>query len=285
MPALQSLRDGKLDEAFRELQQEVRRSPADAKLRVFLFQLFAVQGKWDRALVQLNTAAELDPSTLIMAQMYREALQCEVLRADVFAGKRSPLIFGNPPEWIGWLVEALRLTVEGKHDAAQELRIKAFDAAPATSGTVNSGSGDGKPFEWIADADTRLGPVVEAMISGRYFWIPVQNIKQIKVEAPTDLRDLVWLPVQFTWSNDGAAVGLIPSRYPGSESNADDLIRLARKTEWASPLDGDSYGLGQRMLSTEETDFPLMEIKQIDLNVSAEAPASPVDEEAEPVME
>ena len=43
MPALQTLREGNLDEAFRELQQEVRRSPADAKLRVFLFQLLSVQ--------------------------------------------------------------------------------------------------------------------------------------------------------------------------------------------------------------------------------------------------
>ena len=53
------------------------------------------------------------------------------------------------------------------------------------------------------------------MISGRYFWIPVQNIRQIKIEPPTDLRDLVWLPVHFTWANEGEAVGLIPSRYPG----------------------------------------------------------------------
>ena len=122
MPALQTLRDGNLDEAFRELQQEVRRSPADAKLRVFLFQLLAVQGQWDRALTQLNTAAELDPSTLIMAQMYREALQCEVLRAEVFAGKQSPLIFGNPPEWIGWLIEALRLTATAEDDAGDTMR-------------------------------------------------------------------------------------------------------------------------------------------------------------------
>jgi type VI secretion system protein ImpE len=265
MPALQTLRDGNLDEAFRELQQEVRRSPADAKLRVFLFQLLSVQGQWDRALVQLNTAAELDHSTLIMAQMYREALQCEVLRAEVFAGKRSPLIFGDPPQWMGWLVEALRLTADGQHEAAQELRAKAFEEAPATSGSL-----DGAPFEWIADADTRLGPVVEAMISGRYFWVPMENIRQIKVEPPTDLRDLVWLPVHFVWSNEGDAVGLIPTRYPGSEESHDNLIRMARKTEWAAPAEGASHGLGQRMFSTEETDYPLLDIRQIDLGPTAE---------------
>ncbi len=277
MPALQSLREGNLDEAFRELQQEVRRKPADPKLRVFLFQLLSAQGQWDRALTQLNTAADLDASTLIMAQMYREALQCEVLRTEVFAGKKSPLIFGDPPEWIGWLIEALRLTAEDKHEAAQLLRERAFEAAPATAGQV-----DGHPFEWIADADSRLGPVVEAMISGRYFWIPLQNVQQVKIEPPTDLRDLVWLPVHFTWINGGEAVGLIPTRYPGSENSSDNLIRLARKTQWHQPVPGASFGLGQRMLSTEELDLPLLDLRQIDLDRTAEtseaaAPAAPGD--------
>ena len=270
MPALETLRNGNLDGAFRELQQEVRQKPADDKLRTFLFQLLSVQGQWDRALTQLNTAAELDAANLIMAQMYREALQCEVLRADVFAGKRSPLIFGDPPQWIGWLIEALRLSSQGQHDAAQQLRVKAFEAAPTTSGSI-----DGQRFEWLADADTRLGPVIEAMIAGRYFWIPIENIRQIKIEAPTDLRDMVWLPVHFVWSNEGETVGLIPTRYPGSESSPDNQIRLSRKTEWAVPAEGASQGLGQRMLATNETDYSLLDVRQIDFETSAAIEATP----------
>ncbi len=261
MAALDALRDGDLDQALAELQQEIRRSPADASLRVFLFQLLTVQGQWDRALVQLNTAAELDPIALAMAQMYREALRCEVFRADVFAGKRSPLIFGEPPAWIGWLVEALRLTAENRHDAAGELRDRAFEAAPATAGTI-----DEQPFEWIADADPRMGPVLEAIVAGRYFWIPVQNINSIRLEPPTDLRDVVWMPAQFTWSNGGDAVGLIPTRYPGSEHSTDPLVRLARKTQWID-AGGGQLGLGQRMLATDKDDFPLLDIRQIECGV------------------
>ena len=37
---------------------------------------------------------------------------------------------------------------------------------------------DDQPFAWIADADTRLGPVLEAIINGRYFWVPFQRIHQ-----------------------------------------------------------------------------------------------------------
>ena len=123
-----------------------------------------------------------------------------------------------------------------------------------------------QPFEWIADADSRLGPVVEAMISGRYFWIPVQNIRRIKVEPPTDLRDLVWLPVHFTWTNEGEAVGLIPSRYPGSESSqrqphplgAENRVVGSRPREPAS-------GWDSGCCATEESDYPLLDIRQIDL--------------------
>jgi type VI secretion system protein ImpE len=225
--------------------------------------MLAVHGQWGRALDQLNTAAKLDPLALAMAQVYREALQCEVLRAEVFAGKRSPLVFGNPPQWVGALLEALRLTAQGSHAAAARLRDGALDAAPATAGTI-----DGQPFQWLADADPRLGPMLEAIVEGRYFWIPIENIRRIAIDAPADLRDVVWMPAHFTWVNGGEAVGLIPTRYPGSEQSDDDLIRLARKTDWAEAAEGLSLGLGQRLLATDGGDFPLMDIRQIDLETT-----------------
>jgi type VI secretion system protein ImpE len=258
MSAQETLRDGNVDQALAELQQEVRRNSSDPKLRVFLFQLLSVQGQWERALVQLNTAAELDSASLAMAQMYREALRCEALRAEVFAGKRSPVIFGEPPAWIGSLVEALRWTAQGQHEAAGPLREQAFDAAPASPGSIN-----GQPFQWLADADPRLGPVIEAIVAGKYFWVPVQNIRRIGLEKPADLRDLVWMPAQFTWANGGEAVGVIPTRYPDSERSADDAIRLARKTEWVEVASGVCLGLGQRLWATDEGDFALMDTREI----------------------
>jgi hypothetical protein len=71
-----------------------------------------VQGNWERALTQLNVAGEMDASTLAMVQTYREAIRCELLRAEIFAGKRSPLIFGQPDEWLALLTQALKLTAE-----------------------------------------------------------------------------------------------------------------------------------------------------------------------------
>ena len=105
--AEQALRDGDPELALRLLQDQVRAKPGDAKLRVFLFQLLCVLGRWDRALNQLTVAGELDASTLAMVQTYREALQCERLRAQVFTGEKLPMLFGEPEPWTALLLEAL----------------------------------------------------------------------------------------------------------------------------------------------------------------------------------
>jgi type VI secretion system protein ImpE len=81
------------------------------------------------------------------------------------------------------------------------------------------------------------------------------------VEAPQDIRDLVWLPAEFVWANGGEAVGFIPTRYPGSELSTDDSIRLARKTDWIDAAGG--IGLGQRLLASDETEVPLLELRSV----------------------
>lgn len=273
MAASEILRDGKLDEALAELQQQVRASPADPKLRVFLFQLLAVQGIWDRALTQLNVAGEMDPAAQTMMQMYREAIRCELLRSEVFAGKRTPFIFGEPEPWIARLVQALKLMAEGQAEQAAALRDEALEAAPAAAGRLKVRSAPTAPaeeraaeevsFAWIADADSRLGPLLEAIVNGRYYWIPFSRIQTIELEPPTDLRDMVWLPVNFTWANGGQAVGLIPTRYVGSHASSDPLVRLSRKTEWEDAGGGAYLGHGQRMLATDGGEYALLDLREI----------------------
>ena len=207
MQAEQSLHQGNPEESLAQLQDQVRKDPANPKLRVFLFQLLSVLGRWDRALTQLKVAGDLDAANLLMVQTYREAILCEALRAKVFAGTSLPMIFGDPQQWVALLVEALRLDAEGHHQQAKALRDQSFELAPVTAGTFN-----GTGFDWIADGDSRLGPVLDAIVNGRYYWIPFLQIRSIEIEEPNDLRDVVWMPAQFTWANGGSSSGLIPTR-------------------------------------------------------------------------
>jgi type VI secretion system protein ImpE len=269
-----------LADTLHELQQRVRQAPGDAALRTFLFQLLSVMGQWDRALAQLGVAGELDKGRLDMVHMYREALKCEALRRAVFAGERSPVVFGDPESWVALLLESLKRSAEGRHAQATDLRNQAFEAAPTTAGRVirvgERGEGDdppaGQPFEWFADADSRLGPIIEAIVLGRYMWVPVHRVKRIDIEPPADLRDMVWTPVHFEWANGGEAVGLIPTRYPGTESAEDDALRLARRTDWQEAAPETFHGLGQRMFSTDAGEFAMLELSRIELGTAPAAP-------------
>jgi type VI secretion system protein ImpE len=256
--AEESLKGGDPAAALAHLQEQVRARPEDAKLRVFLFQLLCVLGQWERALNQLKVASNLDAGALAMAQMYGEAVRCEAMRRDVFDGKKSPMIFGEPEQWLALLIESLLVAARGEAARSEQLRLRAFEEADTSAGEIN-----GQPFEWIADADSRLGPVLEAVINGRYYWVPFSRLSQIKMEAPEDLRDVVWMPAQLQFENGGESVALIPTRYPGSEAAGDGLIALARKTVWEEVTADTHRGLGQRIISTDAGDVPLMEIRSL----------------------
>lgn len=258
--AEEALHAGDASRALKLLTDQVRVQPQDGKLRVFLFQLLAVLGQWDRALNQLKVASELDASTLAMAQTYREAIHCETLRLQVFAGQKVPMLFGEPEAWVALLIEALLREGRGEHAAAAEMRARALDEAPASAGTL-----DGKPFDWIADADGRLGPTLEAVVNGRYCWIPFSRLQKVALDEPADLRDAVWMPAQLTFSNGGGTVALIPTRYPDTELASGDPHALSRATSWRETAQGGWVGLGQRIIATNDSEVALMDIRVIEL--------------------
>ncbi|KRE88314.1 virulence protein SciE type [Frateuria sp. Soil773] len=252
------LKEGRLDEALQLLVQQVRKNPADARSRVFLFQLLALLGQWERAQDQLKVCGELDPSNALMAGAYGVALRGERERIEVLAGRQVPRVIGEPAQWLALLLQALKLHAEGRYEPAAALREQAFEQAEAVSGSI-----DGVPFEWIADADPRFGPCLEMVVNGGYAWVPFARLKELKFEAPTDLRDKVWAPVQVTWANGGQAVGFVPCRYPGSERAEDGAVALARRTDWVDLGHACQVGYGQRMLATDAGDYPLLDVRVI----------------------
>ncbi len=269
MPAEFDLHDATLEQTLERLQTVIRGEPGVPAHRAFLFQLLAVLGQWERALTQLAVLGETEPAAIPMAHAYREAVQCEVLRAQVFAGTRAPVVFGEPEEWLALMLEALKLTAAGRFEQAQDLRADAYEKAPSTSGTLvaeeDGAATAGRPFEWIADADSRLGPVLEAVVNGRYYWVPFHRVRRLTLERPADLRDLVWLPAQFQWANGGEAAGLVPTRYAGTEGSAEDDLRLARRTEWLERPGETFLGVGQRMRATAAGEHALLDVRRVDL--------------------
>jgi type VI secretion system protein ImpE len=251
------LKAGRLRDALDALQNQIRANGADPTLRLSLCQILFVMGQWDRARTQLQVLESLGDEHKAWCGMMGQAMLGEALRREVFAGKTTPLVLGEPAAWLAQLISALRAT-----DPEQQagVRAQAFESAAAVPAKVN-----GQEVPWLADADSRLGPVLELIMDGKYYWAPFERIRRLSIAPATDLRHLVWIPAQATWTAGGETAVLIPVRYPGTESAADDRLRLARRTDW-EPLHGEHYrGLGQRMLTAGETDFPLLEVRTIDM--------------------
>lgn len=261
--------------ALDALQDAVRADPSDPKLRIFLFQLLCVTGDWKRAINQLKLSATMQKDAVEMAQAYREVIRCEVFREKVFAGEREPLVFGEPNEWIALLMEALKLLAAGKPSEAAALRERAFEAAPAVGGTLN-----GERFEWVADADMRLGPCIEAVVNGRYFWMPFAAIREMHVEEPTDLRDAVWTGARVTLQNGGEVTAFIPTRYAGTTERGDGAAKLAKSTSWTDVGADTFVGLGQRLLATDMGDTALMDLRVLQMDSVEGAVSGAADEEA-----
>jgi type VI secretion system protein ImpE len=250
--------------ALKALQQKVRANAADVRLRIFLFQLLAVLGQWQRAADQLKVCGELDAGTLAMVNTYRTGLECEAVREAVFAGRTLPHVFGPPTEWVALLAQALKLDGEGQPAAAAAQRATALEQADARAGTLETAEGT-QAFEWLADADSRLGPVLEIIINGRYGWLPMAHVSALAIEPVVDLRDLIWAPAQLTFSNGGETVALLPVRYAGTPLADGGALAMSRQTEWLelAGASGQYRGIGQRVLASDAAERGLLEVRRI----------------------
>ena len=256
--------------ALKALQQQVRANASDVKRRVFLFQLLCVLGQWQRALDQLKVCGELSPHTLAMVSTYDPAIRCEGVREAVFAGRTLPHVFGPPTAWVAQLAQALQLDADGQTAAAASAREQALELAPASSGRL-VGTAE-HAFEWLADADSRLGPTLEVIVNGRYGWLPFTHLSAVSIEPVADLRDLVWAPAHLTFVNGADTVALLPVRYAGTPVADGGPMAMSRQTEWLEMTGGTFRGIGQRVLSTDAAELGLLEVRSIAFD-AADAPA------------
>ena len=266
MTAHAQIQSDRLDEELSAVQSRVRAFPEDRQAREELFHLYSITGQWEKAGTQLRLLSGLDKGAKKLAPLYEALIKAELQRHAVLAGNAKPTIFGEPEEWMAWQVRVLELVSRNESAAAAELRDHAWDAAPNSPGNIN-----GEVFDWIADADGRIGPILEAVVDGVYYWVPFIRIQSITMEEPKTLGDLVWARATFQWRGGAGATGFVPVRYNGSESSGNGDFQLARKTEWMEQPNGWVFGAGQRLFITSQTDrdYPLLDTRRIEFHPSS----------------
>lgn len=259
MDAQELLRSGDLTGARAMLAEELRRTPGDSRARQFFWQLIAVAGDWDKAATQLRALAAADPKAMMMANVFGQALGAMKSRDAVFAGKERPVsIVGSEP-WVEALLDALHATTVLAPDAAARSEA-ALAAAPATPGML-----DGERFDWIADADTRFGPMLEVIIGDTYGFVPFAAMKRMKAKEPEDLRDFVFHAVEIELRSGQTSLAMVPVVYPGTHAYGKPLLNLARATEWID-TGGGEVGFGQRLLTTDAADVEFLAVRDLRLD-------------------
>lgn len=253
-----------LDQLFEEAKNRAKGSPDDLAARSALWQIFAARGELDRARKQLEMIPRIDSTWMIEAQACHGLLDAEVKRQAIFAGSEPPACVGTPPEWFGALAAALKYLGEGRQEAALPLLAEVWNSGEACPGTVN-----GVPFEWVRDGDARIGPCLEVIIQGQYFWVPWERVMKIETRPPTEVRDRLWQPAQLQLSEEGAIEAFLPVRYP-QPRNDDEA--MARRTEWVAIGEELFLGYGQKCLVTEGDPVGYLDVRELTLQAAAGEP-------------
>lgn len=253
-PAARRLGEAPLVDQIARAEARIRAQPTTASHRWALFQLMCVTGDWSRAIQQLQVWAMLEPGQARIAQMYRDLIRAERWRKQVTEGRERPGFMLEPPAWLGNLLDAIRHTAEENVEQADIARDAAFQAAPSVPLVAPQVSA-----AWIADSDSRFGPVCEVISAGHYRWVPFADLATWRVSPPTELVDLVWAPCALTLVDGGTVHGFMPARYPGSEAG-NDTVRLGRETIWLEAGRTGVVALGQKTWTTDQGDFSLFEL-------------------------
>lgn len=160
-----------LDEALTALENGIAQGPADPRLRVFLFQILALMGRWDRATTRSKSSLRSNPR---VSSWPRPAARPS--SASTSAPRSSPENAGDPlgrTRSMGPADHRRRddINGQGNHDAAADLRASAStrprrlrrvslkSRAPTVRRCARTSSGSRTPIRG-------LGRSLEVMVGG-----------------------------------------------------------------------------------------------------------------------
>lgn len=259
MDATGLYREGKLADAIEAQLQAVKSDPADHGKRLFLFELLAFAGDWDRARRQVDVVQYDDLELETATQAYRALLDAEQARHRLFAEGIRPQFLADLPPHVDLRLQALDCLRAGQPAETSKLLHQADAAAPSIRGQLN-----GKPFELLRDCDDLFGPVLEVMARGSYFWVPLEQVELVSINAPRFPRDLIWLPAHLEMTASRGDV-FLPVRYPDSPQHPDPAVRLGRATEWKGTDNQPVRGFGQRTFLVNDDGVGLLEWRELQI--------------------
>jgi type VI secretion system protein ImpE len=258
MDAKELIRANRLSDARSRLVEDVKASPADAKSRTLLFQVLSFLGEWDKADRHLDILSMGNSLAKTGVQVCKGLISAEREREKVYRGHGRPDFLTIAPPYLEQLFDAREKLDAGCPDTASKLFEKTSSLIPEVSGAV-----DGKDFTGFRNADTFLSSFLEVFIHDRYLWIPFASLRELTIQEPKTLLDLLWIQASLTtW--EGLTTGCyLPVTYPCSHTHENELVCLGKMTVWQDLGGGLCKGGGQHVFSIGNEEKGILEIRDV----------------------
>jgi type VI secretion system protein ImpE len=263
MNAKECYEAGDLTGALAAAADEVKRQPTEIAHRWFLVELLCFAGAWERADKQLDVIGEQDPQAMPGVALFRQLLRADQARQQFHAEGRLPEFLAPPSQSLRLCLEASIRLREGLATEAAALLAQAEAARPPVRG-----ASEGRAFDDFRDLDDLTSPLFEVLTStGKYYWVPMDQVESITLHPPARPRDLLWRRALMNVHGGPDGEVFLPALYAGAASDADDAIRLGRATAWRGGDAGPTRGAGQRTFLVGDEAVPILELKELAITV------------------
>lgn len=252
------LRAGKLSEARRQTIEKVKANPCDLSNRFLLFHILAFLGEWDKAEKHLDAMVAQTPSYEIGIEIFKSLITAERQRQRLWLDGGVPGFLPEAPSWLQHYLDARQALRGGRTEDAKRIFTDITETLLPVCGKFRN-----EDFIGFYDTDSSLAFFVEAFVFDKYVWIPVSQLRELSVDAPKKLSDLLWASAHLTtW--EGLTLNCrLPVLYPGSYQHPDDRVKLGRMTDWNDLGNGLVRGVGQHVFALGEKDVAILELGEV----------------------
>ncbi|MFG1462657.1 type VI secretion system accessory protein TagJ [Xanthobacter sp. DSM 24535] len=274
LSALKIFEAGRLADAIAAANEEVKAAPQDIQRRSQLAEFLCISGDLERAERQFDAIATQDPTTAVRVAALRQLVRADMARRQVWTEGRMPEFAGTPPEHVTLRLEALMHLRAGRAAEAGACLARAEEARPVVSGTHN-----GVAFEDFRDLDDLTAGIFEVLtVTGKYFWIPLEQVEEAVFTVPARPLDSAWRTVQMSVRGGPEGEVVVPATYPHLSGTLREALRLGRETDWVEDAGGFVSGQGLRCFLVGEDSVSVLDMRDLQFTqaVSAqrEAPAA-----------
>ena len=253
------LESGNLSGAIESALAMVKANPTDGSARIFLFELSAFAGDWERAKRQLDVIGHQDTTAMIGSKIYEQCIIAEGKRADFFSKGAKPEFLSTPPDYIYGLLTANNRVIEDNLTEARDFLDKAENERPAFACQIN-----GKDAEDFRDYNDLTSSILEVIIKDSYVWVPFEQIEKITFSAPKSLRDHFWLQAALETDNGTNGDVFIPALYNNSWRSGNDKVRLGKVTDWRDIGEDIYVGEGTKLFATGSEHKTILDLETIE---------------------